>query len=810
MALDTPTKPLGSPTNGINGHKAEIAELEAGLRSASPRRVPVKYLYDTLGSSLYEQITELEEYYPYMEEKRLLQSHADDIVSHLPKGAVVVELGCGDGSKTALLLQALARRDGPQSVHFVGIDVSGGALLQAERNLRKYCPEIPTCNLEFIEAEYFSGLNEAHRRHPATTLCMLWLGSSVGNFTFPEAADFLAKLKVAAGEDSVLLLCTDLWKDPAVLHSAYDDSKGVTRKFILNGMAHALRSLNHPAAERAMQNFEYDCVVNSELRQVEMWVEAKERVDGVLPGVHFIAGERILMEISRKFTPQDINGLAKDAGLCLQATWASSRYSIQLLLSPENAFRRCWTDTDALFSNISDWTAQPIGLRHPFGFYYGHVAAFSRLKLSPECPPSPLDTMLSRGIDPLVLDPSQCHSHPEIPQTWPTKAELEVYVVEARASTLEAARNACFATGAEKEESRDAMHAVLMALEHERMHQETLCYMLAQQRKRDWLSNSKITSNGNGYGNGEAAAVAVVKNKDSFLSPFFFSTHCNYLSSAPPSAPHFSDNSNSFPTSNSTTTGTMVTVPGNSTVSLGINPVDKHGFVWDNELGTATPISVDTLSVATHPVTVAEFYDFAVNKNGYSKAELWDNHEDYEYFKKNGHEMPATWSREKGKNENSDDVIDDNEQIYVHMPEGSFHWKDVAHCPVYCSLAEASAYCRSQGGRIMTEPEYQNILLQNNTTNLKKTSKINGLESGGWEWTSTAFAPFDGFVADAMYPEYSVDFFDGCHYVLKGSCPYTHPSIRRTSFRNYYQRQYANMFAKFRLVKDEEEPIIGI
>jgi dimethylhistidine N-methyltransferase len=311
-------KPLGIPTNRINGHKAEFAELEAGLRSASPRRVPVKYLYDTLGSSLYEQITELEEYYPYMEEKRLLQSHADDIVSHLPQGAVVVELGCGDGSKTALLLQALARRDGPELVHFVGIDVSGGALVQAERNLHRYCPEIPACNLEFIEAEYFSGLNEAHRRHPDATLCMLWLGSSVGNFTFPEAADFLVKLKVAAGEDSVLLLCTDLWKDPAVLQLAYDDPKGVTRKFILNGMAHALRSLDHPAAEHAMQNFEYDCVVNSELRQVEMWVKAKERVDGVLPGVHFSAGERILIEISRKFTPQDITGLAKDAGLCVQ------------------------------------------------------------------------------------------------------------------------------------------------------------------------------------------------------------------------------------------------------------------------------------------------------------------------------------------------------------------------------------------------------------------------------------------------------------------------------------------------------------
>jgi len=439
--------------------------------------------------------------------------------------------------------------------------------------------------------------------------------------------------------------------------------------------------------------------------------------------------------------------------------------------------------------------------------------------------------MLSRGIDPIVLDPSQCHSHPEVPQTWPTKAELETYVKEARASTLNAAKNATFAAGSEEKESKDEMHAVIMALEHERMHQETLCYMLAQQRKHDWVSHK--TTNGNKHGTKTIEAAAAAENAkkvegSSSLPPFIFNSHCNYLSAAP-IAPPFPSNSTS--TSTSTSSGTMVTVPGSRTVSLGINPVEKHGFVWDNELGTAGPISVGTLSVATHPVTVAEFHDFVVKRDGYNNADLWANPEDYEYFKKCGQGMPATWSREKAKSEKSnnndistEDGIADgtafasdgndtscitSDEIYVHMPEGSFHWKDVAHCPVYCSLAEASAYCKSLGGRIMTESEYQNILSHNNSTTSKaELSKINGLESCGWEWTSTAFAPFKGFVADPLYSEYSVDFFDGCHYVLKGSCPYTHPSIRRTSFRNYYQRQYANMFAKFRIVKDDEPNVL--
>jgi formylglycine-generating enzyme required for sulfatase activity len=437
------------------------------------------------------------------------------------------------------------------------------------------------------------------------------------------------------------------------------------------------------------------------------------------------------------------------------------------------------------------------------------VAAFSRLKLSPEHPPSPLDTMLSRGIDPLVLDPEICHSHPEIPQTWPTKEELTAYAAETRESALKAAKNATFAAGGAGVAvggAKDERHAVLMALEHERMHQETLCYMLAQQRKHDWLAN-----NSNEGSIATTTAAAQVENKINVddatsLPPFFFNTRASYLTSS---------------TTTSTNT-TMVTVPGSTTVSLGINPVQKHGFVWDNELGTAGPFTVNTLSVATNPVTVAEFYDFVVNKGGYSMRELWEV-EDFDYFKKNGHEMPATWSSRKSTRStntttattsndcsttgNSTITTSEGEEIYVHMPEGSFHWKEVADCPVYCSLAEATAYCKLHKGRIMTEHEYQNILIHNNSDKLDNSTKLVALEDWGWEWTSTAFASFSGFAADPLYPEYSVDFFDGCHYVLKGSCPYTHPSIKRASFRNYYQRQYRNMFAKFRLVKEKGESV---
>ena len=318
--------PPGSLDETLPAVKATDPDTDADLRTAlrcDPPAIPVRFLYDLRGSELYEDICRTADYYPYLAELRLLQTHANDVIAHIPPGSVLVELGCGDGSKTAVLLMALAQRDGPDAVRFTGIDVSGGALDQAKRNLLRLCPEVPASSLEFIEAEYLPGLTTARQRHPSATLCILWLGSSVGNFAPPEAAVFLADMRRVAGDRASLLLCTDLWKDPAVLHAAYDDSEGVTREFIVNGMCHALRTLGHPDAELGHALWDYEAVVNAEQRRVEMWLRAKRPVQGLLPGVDVAAGDKVLMEISRKFRPQDVAALVDAGGLCMQASGAA-------------------------------------------------------------------------------------------------------------------------------------------------------------------------------------------------------------------------------------------------------------------------------------------------------------------------------------------------------------------------------------------------------------------------------------------------------------------------------------------------------
>lgn len=500
---------------------------------------------------------------------------------------------------------------------------------------------------------------------------------------------------------------------------------------------------------------------------------------------------------------------------------------MQLLLPPAQAMKHCWMDTDDLFAYVSsslspDWSAQPIGLRHPFLFYYGHCAAFSRIKLNQSLKQgvlcmstkesngamdtggtreseifsgfikeeSSMDVMFSRGIDPGVLDPSHCHAHPDVPLEWPKKKKIQEYVSQIRYELLELLSHECVLS------SPHAMHAVMMSLEHEREHQETLCYMMSQQNKHQFgavhekkdvligiLEEKKVcpffTRNNlmqRGMGERKTDNVAVSRCNGT-NGTHSMMNGCTALLTVSPASCH------------------QVKVPSGNVI-LGVPCNQPTGFVWDNERGSHGPIKVNELSVQSMAVTIGEFLRFIVDLNGYEDASLWKS-EDFEYIRKNNIKMPATWSQ------------DESGIFYVHMPEGTYVLDDkIADFPVYVSLFEALAYCKAQKGRIMTEAELvhiQNVALQqeeegNRNAVLMQQVADDIAHGGGWEWTSTVFKPFDGFVVDSFYPEYSTDFFDDNHYVLRGCSAYTSFSLQRSTFRNFYQPQYPFVFAKFRVV----------
>lgn len=367
-----------------SGDADAVAELVAGLKGEALKTIPCSFLYDGPGSALYDSITELDAYYPYDAEVELLRSKSDDIASAIPRRSVLVELGCGSANKTPLLLSAVARRlrGSGDVVRYAGIDVSADFLVNARENVTADGDVAPG-DVETFCLRYLEGARAAREAHAGEDLCFLWLGSSVGNLDAESAAAFVRELFDAAkggdggdGKDEAsgktqLLLCTDLWKDEARLRAAYDDDRGVTAAFMRNGLRHALACVPASADDDERESTEttketttalrvaasrgaapadwrYEVVVNPVDQQVEMYLVCPASFELRIPKkasspradaddgaafdvVRFSEGEKVLMEVSRKYTLERIEQLARSSGVELVGRWVTEDYGIQLL-----------------------------------------------------------------------------------------------------------------------------------------------------------------------------------------------------------------------------------------------------------------------------------------------------------------------------------------------------------------------------------------------------------------------------------------------------------------------------------------------
>jgi gamma-glutamyl hercynylcysteine S-oxide synthase len=405
---------------------------------------------------------------------------------------------------------------------------------------------------------------------------------------------------------------------------------------------------------------------------------------------------------------------------------------------------------------------RPIALRNPIVFYEGHLPAFSIiafLRRGIGAPPvdERLETLFARGIDP----ESEASAVPRSGAStqWPQRSEVLAFAHDADEAVREAIVNATF------DESRPAMRrweGLFTALEHEAMHQETLLYMWHR------LPHDQ-------------------KQRPSNL---------RYEFGNPP--PH-----------------RVVEIPA-GTATLGAR---REGipFGWDNEFDEHA-VDVPAFEIDAHSVTNADFLEF-VRVDGYHSRELWSD-EGWAWREKEGVEYPVFWSRSG-----------DGEYVWRGMFEFiplPLSW------PVYVSYAEAEAYARWRGRRIPSEAEYHRAAFgtpnqgerrypwgdappDRTHGNFDFTSwepvpagarpagasawGVHDLVGNGWEWTSTIFAPFRGFQAMTSYPEYSADFFDGLHYVMKGASPATARELVRRSFRNWFRGNYPYVYAKFRTAR---------
>jgi len=285
------------------------------------KELPSKYLYDDIGSELFEVITLLPEYGLSRAGDRLLQKYAGDIISRVPGPMIVAELGSGSGKRTRWILEAVSRR---QFTRYYPIDISGAALARSRSELS----EIPFVSLVGFERDYLDGLLEvAARRHNGDHLLVLFLGSTIGNFDRPAGEAFLREVRRMLRPEDSLLLATDIEQPIHELELAYNDPLGITAAFNLNLLGRINRELD---ANFDLANFEHLAPYNARERRIEMHLRARvahtvEIAKAELE-VSFQAGETIWTESSHKFDLEEVRQMAARTGFRCEAQWVDAEW----------------------------------------------------------------------------------------------------------------------------------------------------------------------------------------------------------------------------------------------------------------------------------------------------------------------------------------------------------------------------------------------------------------------------------------------------------------------------------------------------
>jgi dimethylhistidine N-methyltransferase len=311
-----------------------VAEFAAEVRrdlQLTPKQLQSKYLYDALGSSLFDAICRLPWYRITRAESRLLVAHAADIVSALSEDepAMIVELGCGNGEKLIVLADALQAAGGSARVHL--IDVSSQALEQTEQRLTR----LQHFSVVGHQSTYEVGLRRAAAARTGDgAMLVLLLGSNIGNFDAPAALDFLRRIRLALRPGDLLLLGADLIKPEPQLLLAYDDPLGVTAAFNKNLLVRINRELG---GRFDLAAFDHRAVWNAAEQRIEMHLvsRARQTVDiaAARYRASFESGERIWTESSYKYEPEQLERMGIDTGFALTDQWIDSdaRFALSLM-----------------------------------------------------------------------------------------------------------------------------------------------------------------------------------------------------------------------------------------------------------------------------------------------------------------------------------------------------------------------------------------------------------------------------------------------------------------------------------------------
>ncbi|HRI02656.1 MAG TPA: L-histidine N(alpha)-methyltransferase [Pyrinomonadaceae bacterium] len=280
--------------------------------SATPKELSSKYFYDDEGSRLFQEIMKLPEYYLTGCENEIFSTQTSEIHRAFANGDNafdLIELGAGDGTKTAVLVDHFLKQNA--DISYSPIDISQEAL---DALTEKFEREFPALRMNAMNGDYFKIL-ESLRSANGRRKVLLFLGSNIGNFSAEQSVAFFRSLREVMSDNDLLLVGFDLQKDPHVIANAYDDAAGVTAKFNLNLLTRINRELGgnfdlgkftHYANYRPIEGSARSFLVSREKQTV--------RIDALGRDFEFDPWEAVFMEISQKYSLKMIEELAKNSG----------------------------------------------------------------------------------------------------------------------------------------------------------------------------------------------------------------------------------------------------------------------------------------------------------------------------------------------------------------------------------------------------------------------------------------------------------------------------------------------------------------
>ncbi|KDE07160.1 hypothetical protein MVLG_02564 [Microbotryum lychnidis-dioicae p1A1 Lamole] len=745
--------------------------------------------------------------------------------------AVIIELGSGSLDKTRHLLSAFSellkagKLSGFRSIDYEALDLEKSSLELSLNSLAEQEPaavkteddETPRVKIGGLHGLYDDGIDHLARysssQDHARTSSIMWLGSSIGNFSRREACLFLKNVKLRPGE--TMLIGIDGCNDAATIESAYNDPEGVTRRFILEGVDQAGRALATNTAKGdypngsplCSANFEYENWYNQKEGRHEAYIRCKvDKLRVPIPGREDVVLEKdelMQIEVSYKYNRNEALALFHAAGMRVVQRWSDStqKYSLYLVERPTIAFslsnhpslqqfgvtpspnayglpsvdewKTQWASWDMLVRDIMPQDllmTKPIPLRHIPLFYLGHLPCFTAIHLSryfkePLVEPAAFADLFERGIDPNVETKAITHWHSAAPQNdqWPSLDAITEYQDRVRARVLRIYEEE-FKDG---RMTRRLARILMMVFEHEAMHFETLVYIALQaaQQLRAPIGAQvpDFVSLGRAW-----AREAAADDAESLTKPLAFGS-CTVLIG-------LDDNEDE---------------DGNETHKF----ESSHAFGWDLE-APKREVQVAAFKLSALPVRNKEYLVFL------STVESTDAL------------FPSSWRSLTGSATSS---VDD---IVVKTLYGEVAMTHALEWPVTGSAVQLAAYAKANGGRLPTREELAVFHAANPvdapTSNIglvnlhplppspsRPGSRLPGASDGGvWLWTSTKLDAHEGFVAGKLYPGYSTDFFDGQHLIITGASYVTPARLARPSFTNFYQAKYPYVLCGARIAFD--------